>query len=208
MTHHGDDVRGVADLAELVRDEEHRLALAAERGEDAEELVGVLGSQDRRRLVEDEQVGASVEGLEDLDALAMADAEIGDARVGVDLQVVLAAEPHELGARPAHPGAEQEAAFDAEHHVLEHREWLDEHEVLVHHADPGCERILRAPDDRRLAAHEDLAAVRLVVAVEDAHQGRLAGAVLAHDAVNRPGPDDERDVAVGVHRAEPLVDPP
>ena len=124
MTHHGDDVRGVADLAELVRDEEHRLALAAERGEDAEELVGVLGSQDRRRLVEDEQVGASVEGLEDLDALAMADAEIGDARVGVDLQVVLAAEPHELGARPAHPGAEPEAAFDAEHHVLEHRECM------------------------------------------------------------------------------------
>src|SRR5499426_1415688 len=208
LAHQGDDVRGLADLAELVRDQEHRLALAAERGEDAEELVGFLGREDRGGLVKDEELGAPVERLEDLDALAVADAEIGDARVGVDLQMVLAAQPLELGARPAHPGAEPEAALDAEHDVFEHRERLDQHEVLVDHADARGQRVLRAPDDRRPAAHEDLAAIRLVVAVEDAHQGRLAGAVLTDDAVNRPRPHHERDLPIRMHRPEPLIDPP
>ena len=44
----------------------------------------------------------------------------------------------------------------------------------------------------RPAAHEDLAPVGPVVAVEDAHQGGLAGAVLADDAVDRAGPDRQR----------------
>jgi len=45
-----------------------------------------------------------------------------------------------------------------------------------------------AADNRRPAAYEDLASVGLVVAVQDPHQGRLAGTVLADDAVDRaPG---------------------
>src|SRR5438093_12870557 len=50
--------------------------------------------------------------------------------------------------------------------------------------------------------------VRLVVAVEDAHQSRLAGAVLADDAMDRARSHHERDVPVRVDRAEALVDPP
>src|SRR4029453_7423545 len=75
-------------------------------------------------------------------------------------------------------------------------------------ADPGSERVLGAPDGGGLAPHEDLAAVGLVVAVQDAHQGGLAGAVLADDAVDRTRAHRERHVTVGVNVAEPLVDPP
>ncbi len=208
LPHHGDDVGGFADLAELVRDEEHGLALVAERREDAEEVVGLLRRQDGGGLVEDEHLRATVERLEDLDALAVPHAEVRDARIGIDLQMVLAAEPGELGARAAHAGAEPEAALDAEHHVLEDRERLHQHEVLVHHADTRGERVLSATDDRGPAAHEDLAAIRLVVAIEDAHQSRLAGAVLPHDTVNRPRPHHQRDIAVRMNRPEPLVHPP
>src|SRR5207249_9859599 len=42
----------------------------------------------------------------------------------------------------------------------------------------------------------------------DAHQGRLAGAVLADDAVDRARSHDERDVPVRVDVAKPLVDTP
>ena len=52
----------------------------------------------------------------------------------------------------------------------------------------------------------DLAAVGRVEAVEDRHQRRFAGAVLADDAVDRAAFDDEIDVAVGVDGAEALVD--
>ena len=156
-------------------------------------MVGLLGREDRGRLVEDQEVGAPVERLQDLDALALAHAEVADARVQVDLEVVLAAEPQELGPGPRQARLQEEAALHAEHDVLQHRERLHQHEVLVHHADPRRQRVLGAADGRRPAAHEDLAPVGAVVAVEDAHQGRLAGAVLADDAVDRAGADRERE---------------
>jgi hypothetical protein len=61
-------------------------------------------------------------------------------------------------------------------------------------------------DTARLAADADLAGIGLVVAVEDAHQGRLAGAVLADDAVDRAARDGDGDGTVGMDGAETLVD--
>src|SRR6185436_16123747 len=61
-------------------------------------------------------------------------------------------------------------------------------------------------DVGRLAVDADLAAIGAVIAVEDVHQGRLAGAVLADDAVDRALGDAERHIPVGMNRTEPLVD--
>ncbi len=63
---------------------------------------------------------------------------------------------------------------------------------------------LDVPD---LAVDPDGAAVGLIEAVENVHQGRLAGAVLADDAVDRARRDRKVDIPVGVHRPEALVDP-
>ena len=60
-----------------------------ELAERAEQLVDLLGDEHRGRLVEDQDLGAAVEHLEDLDALLVADAELGDEGVGVDLEAVL-----------------------------------------------------------------------------------------------------------------------
>jgi hypothetical protein len=46
----------------------------------------------------------------------------------------------------------------------------------------------------------------MIEAVEDRHQRRLAGAILADDAVHAAAADGEVDVLVGVDRPEPLVD--
>src|SRR6266581_2849908 len=208
LPHHRDDVRHPADLAKLVRDEQDSFALAAQRPENPEEVVGLGGRQDGGRLVEDQDAGAPVQRLEDLDALALTHREIGHAGVGVDLQVVFAAQTLELGARPRQGRLEAKAALRAEDDVFEGGERLHEHEVLVDHADPGGERVLGAPNARGLTPYEDLAAVRLVVAVQDAHQGGLAGAVLTDDAVDRAGAHGERHVTVRVNVAEPLVDTP
>ena len=58
----------------------------------------------------------------------------------------------------------------------------------------------------RLAVNADLAGIGLVEAVQDRHQRRLAGAVLADDAVDRAALDGKVHVAVGVDGAEALVD--
>ena len=57
-----------------------------------------------------------------------------------------------------------------------------------------------------LAVDEDLALVGRVQPVQDVHQGALARAVLAQQAVDLAGLDDEVDVIVRDERAEPLRD--
>ena len=51
---HGDRVGDLADLVELVRDEDDGQALALELGEVAEQLVDLLGHEDGGGLVEDQ----------------------------------------------------------------------------------------------------------------------------------------------------------
>ena len=69
---------------------------------------------------------------------------LGDRRVEVDLEAVVALERRDLGARARGAVGEREAALGAEQQVLQHRERLDQHEVLVDHADAGADRVLRA----------------------------------------------------------------
>ena len=63
-------------------------------------MVGLGGRQHAGRLVEDQDVGAAVERLEDLDPLLQPDRQLADDRVGIDLEPVVALEPLQLGPRP------------------------------------------------------------------------------------------------------------
>ena len=101
---------------------------------------------------------------------------------------------------------QQRIAFGAEDDVFQHREIVDQHEMLMHHADAERDGVIGRLDRRRLAADADLAAVGLVEAVEDRHQRRLAGAVLADNAVDGAARDLQIDVAIGAHGAKTLVD--
>ena len=84
----------------------------------------------------------------------------------------------------------------AEHDVLGDRHHRDEHEVLVHHPDPVLDRVGGRVQDDRLALEEDLALVRPVEPVDDVHQRRLAGAVLAEQGVHLAAAELEVDAVV------------
>ena len=81
---HGDSVRDLENLVQLVGDEDDRHALAVEGLQDREELRRFLRSEDSRGLVEDEDVGPSVERLQDLHTLLLSDRDVFDVRVGID----------------------------------------------------------------------------------------------------------------------------
>ena len=117
--------------------------------------------------------------------------------IGIDVEAVFVGEALQLLARLAQRRSQQRVVLDAENDVLENREIVDQHEVLVHHADAELQRMAGIGDVLELAVDEDLAAVGGVEAVEDRHQRRLAGAVLPDDAVDGAAPDLEIDVAVG-----------
>ena len=206
LAHDRDGVGDRHDLAQLVRDQHDRLALVLELLEDAEEMVGLGGRQHAGRLVEDQDFGAAIERLEDFDALLQADRQFLDDGVGIDLQAVFALQPLQLGARVGDAPLEQRLVLGAEDDVLDDGEILDQHEMLVDHADAERDGVVRRLDRDRLAADFDLAAVGLVEAVEDRHQRRLSGAVLSDDAADGAALDDEIDVAIGPDSAETLVD--
>ena len=76
------------------------------------------------------------------------------------------------------------------------------------HPDPHADRGRRRGDLNELAVDENLAGVRLVQAVQDRHQRRLAGAVLAEQRVDLSWHHVEVDSVVGDDRAELLRDSP
>ena len=82
----------------------------------------------------------------------------------------------------------------------------DEHEVLVHHPDPAADRVLRGAEADALALEQDLALVGPVEPVDDVHQRRLAGAVLAEEGVHLARDEVEVDVVVREDARELLGD--
>ena len=95
-----DAVGDLEHLVQLVRDEDDRLPLRLQRAEDLEQLLRLLRGEHGGRLVEDQDLRAAVERLQDLDALLLADGDPVDARVGVDGEPVALGElAHALRAR-------------------------------------------------------------------------------------------------------------
>ena len=204
--HHRDAVGKRHDFAQLVGDEDDGLLLALQHAQHFEKLIGLGGGEHRGRFVEHQNLGAAHQRLEDFDALLQADREFADDRIGVDIERVFLAEPRQLFANSSRALGEQRPALGAEHHVLQHGQRGNEHEVLMHHAYAAIDRFARTADAHRLAVDADLAGVGLVEAIEDRHQRRLAGPVLADDAVNDALGDLEVHVLVGVNGPETLID--
>ncbi len=178
-TEHADPVGDLEYLVQLVTDEDDRHPLPRQRPQDPEEVGRLARGQHCCGLVEDEDVGAAVQRLQDLDALLLTDRDVLNARVGIDREVEALRELMDAAVRrmvvEEDPGR---VGLRAEHDVLGDGHHRDEHEVLVDHADPVLDGVLRRVHRDRLALDEDLALVRLVDAVDDVHERRLAGAVL------------------------------
>ncbi len=115
--HDRDAVGDGQDLVELVADEDDRRARGGHAAQRLEELVDLLGREDGRGLVHDEDVGAAVEHLEDLHALLLADRELPDLGRRVDRQAGLLGQGPDLGLVPwqVHPEAR---LIEAEQDVL------------------------------------------------------------------------------------------
>ena len=189
-----------------MRDEDHRGALGRQLLQRGEELIHFLGHEDGRRLVEDDDPGAAVEHLQDLDALALAHAQLVDELIGGDVETEEGREVADLLAGLADVEPERRPGLVAEHHVLPHREVVGQHEVLEDHADPRRDGVAERVELALHPVHHDGALVGPLGTVERLHQRGLARAVLAHDGVHGARPHREVDAVVGHHAGEPLDD--
>ena len=136
----------------------------------------------------------------------MPDREVTDHRVGVNVQAVLL---FKLSDSPAGLFDVEQTVlgeFIAENHIFDDGKYRDQLEVLMDHADTLGNRIVHTIEADLGAAHPNAASVGLVQTEHDVHQGALAGAVLAKQAVNFALVEGQADVFVGDHAGEGLGD--
>ena len=184
----------------------------AESAQHREEAVDLLRRQHGGRLVEDEDAGVAVEHLQDLDPLLLADGEPRDAGVERDGEAALGHEPFEsFGAPPAASAAAASSRsvpstmFSMTVRLSASAKcWCTMPMPALSAAcgEPGgsgCKAPVGAGDrDRPLVGD--------VVAEEDVHQRRLAGAVLAEKRQDLAALKVEVDAVVGDERTEALGD--
>jgi len=148
-------VRNFHHLAQFMGDENDRHTVGDESLQGREEFVRFLRGKHGGRLVEDEDAGAAGEGLEDFHALADADGQVAHGGVGVDAQAVTRGQvagepPRAVLIEQAAPGR-----LHAEHDVVGDGERVEQHEVLVDHADTVVDGGLRTIDDHLFAIEQD-----------------------------------------------------
>ena len=139
VAQHGHAVAQRLDLVHLVRDDDDGLAVVAHAAQDGEELVRLLRGEHGGRLVEDEDVRAAVERLDDLDRLLLGHGHIVDLLVRVEVEAVALADAADARGR----GLEIELFIETERDVLSGGEDVDQLEVLVDHADAVAVGIAR-----------------------------------------------------------------
>ncbi len=195
LPHDGDTIGGVEHFPKLVCDEDDGSAARGQRSHRPEQFTRFLRREHRRRFVQDENLGLSEQCLEDLDALSEAHREAADDRVGVEIDPETPAEFGRLPLRGlAVEPVEGQDRLRAQNDVLRDRERRRELEVLVDHADPGRDGLGRSGESDRGAAHQHLAGGARQKAIENVHEGRLAGPVLPDEGVDLTGPDSERRI--------------
>ena len=102
--HHRDVVGHRHDLAQLMGDQHHRAALIAQIAQDPEQVLGFLRGQRAGRLIQDQDVRAAKQRLQDLDALLHRPAGRRPG-VEIDLQAVFPLQIGDLAPRAPAPSA-------------------------------------------------------------------------------------------------------
>ena len=208
VAQHGDAVGDPRHLVELVRDQDRGHAVGAELEQEIEQRRAVAFVEAGGRLVENQKAHLLGQRLGDLHQLLLADPDIGDQRVRrliePDFRQQLLRPPVD---RVAIDHAEPRRRVGNED-ILGDREQRDQRQLLMNDDDAERLGIVDVAEVPLLAVIDDaavIAAVR-IDAAQHLHQGRLAGAVLAHQGMDLALPDGEIDVVQRLHAGEGFAD--
>ena len=192
---HGAGIAQLTDLVQFVRNIQNTAALRGQLFEHHKQLLHRLRGQHRGGLVQNQQLRVGQQGTDDFHPLHLTHAQGVHRAAGVDVQAVFG----RLGGDAGRHLLQALRLVQAQPHVLRHGDGVKQVEVLEHHADAQRPRFFGVADIDRLAVEQHLAGVGLDGAVNDLHQGGLAGTVFAEHGVGLAGQHGERYVAIGDH---------
>ncbi len=193
------------DFGHFVGDEDDRLPLRLHHGKDPAQILGLLRGEHGGGLIEDDDIGATVDELEDLHTLLFADAELPDVGAWVDLEPITRRELADARLDRSQVGHEGQIR-DAQHDVLRHGHRGNQHKVLVNHTDPQRGGIARRVNLGRPALDEDLARIGAIEAGEDVHQGALARTVFTQECQHLARVEVQIDAIIGQNAGKALGD--
>jgi hypothetical protein len=195
-------------LAEEVRDQHHGRAGTGQPADDLVQRGHVGPGQGRGRLVHHDQLGPAAQRAQDLHLLLVRRPQAAGVRLAGQLEACRAGQ---LGVAPGERARLQEACparLGAEEDVLRDGQRGRDRQLLRDQHDAAGDRVPWRAEPDRLAAEQQLTAVRGEHARDDLPEGRLARAVLAHQRVDRAAGDQEVDSFQGARAAEGLRDVP
>ena len=208
VAQHRDLVADLEHLVQVVRDEHHAGALGRQIADQAQDQPDLAVGQRRGRLVEQQHAGPPADRLDDLDHLALVVGQVLDLAVGRDGDAVARQQLGGLRAHRAHAHDPERAdrRLVGEEHVLRHGLGRDQVDVLVDGDDAARQRIVGAAQAQRLAVQRQGAGIGRVEPGQHLGQGRLAGPVLADQAVHAAGAHREVDAPQRLHAGEGFHD--
>lgn len=207
VAHHGHLVAEILDLLHVVRDEDHGDALRPQIAQHRKEAVHLALHERRGRLVQHEHLRLLRQRPGDLHDLLLRGRQVAHQRVARQLEPEMGAD--QLFGAPLHRAGAQEGA-EAQLVVQEHRLG---HGGRRHEKPLLMDEMDAQPLDRggRQALHPgavdgDTAAVGFQDPGQHLDDRRFAGAVLAHEPVDRAARHAEVGVDQRLHRPEGLGD--
>ena len=189
----GDAVGQPEDLVHLMRRIHDRDAARLQTGDGAEKRGDLLFGEGGGRLVHQDDVSLTSEGLGDLDHLHLRHRQGAHQAGGVDVGLEFAEQfpgAGELGA--AIDASEAAARLGAQGDILGDRQVRYRHQLLMDHRDARDQGVVRRLEADVFTAPFDVSAVRSVESGEHLHQRRFTGAVLAHQRMHLSGPEVDR----------------
>ena len=208
IAQHGDAVGDTGHLAQLVRDQDRGHAMGAELKQKVEQRRAVAFIEACGRLVENQKAHLFGQRLGDLHQLLLADPEFGDQRVRRLIEPDFRQQllrPLVDGVAIDHAESRRRAGNED---ILRDREQRDQRKLLMNDDDAERLGIIDIAEVPLLAVIDDAAAIAAgwINAAQHLHQGRLAGAVLAHQGMDLALPNGEIDVVQRLHAREGFAD--
>ena len=201
---HGHPVGHLGDLRQLVGHQDHRASRIGHASADVEQGADLARRQHGRRFVEHQKLGIAHQAFHDLGTLSFAHRQFTDHGIGIE------DEPEAVGDvtdAVAEFTTLQDALRLAQHQVLDHGHARNQAEVLVDHGDALIQRLGRTRRQPHLPAEPHLPGAGCIDSEDQVAQRRLAGAVLAQQALDGARLHVERNALQGLQATEALAEP-
>ena len=196
VAHNRGAVADTFDFVQLVGNENNRVPVGAEFLQLYEQLVSFLRRQYGGRLVENQDVGAAVQGFQDFHFLLDADGDFLHFRRHVNVKIVLLGNAAGLLHGLFHVDEKSVFRLRAQYDILRDRQRRHQHKVLMYHADTLADGVHGRFNCRLLSVEDNLPGIGGFNAEQDFHQRGFSRAVFPQKGVNLAFFQGQTDILV------------